>query len=80
MRGGDRVGVIHIDQDAPDPFQVGLAGLGERQLAGRAVHQPGAQMGFQVGDVAGNDGVGQFQRLGGAGKAALLDHLGKYAH
>src|ERR1700730_6065580 len=56
----------------------GLAGAGECELAGRALHQPRAQAGFEPLNAAAQGVGGHAQPSRRLGKAAAADHLHKH--
>jgi len=52
-----------------------LPDLGEREAPGRALDQPHPELLLEMGDAARQPRLGQAERLGGGGEAALFDHL-----
>ena len=72
-------GVHHV-QNQSTLFQVRCAGRGQRQAAGAAGHQLGAQRGFQRRDVPRDHRARQVQLIGHGGEAAGFSHPHKELH
>lgn len=49
------LGLLHQAQDVDDALEIPFPGLGQRQLAGRALEQPGAEALFQQAHAFRND-------------------------
>ncbi|MNM81562.1 hypothetical protein D3C81_935730 [compost metagenome] len=64
------LGFFHVRQDAHAAFVVGRAVVGHADAARGPVQQLDAEVRLQVLDQAGQRGLGQVQRFGGARKAA----------
>ena len=73
------VGFVEVGEDTLAAHQVAFAGLGQAQLAGGAVQQPGLQVLLQLADRPRHIGGGEFQLARGGGEAAGLGHAGEGA-
>jgi hypothetical protein len=58
----------------------GLAGLGEPDAARVALNQHGAGLALERGDLLGDGGLGERQRLGGGGERASHRDLAQHSH
>lgn len=79
-RRGGGLGVVDFVQDGAHPLQIGLAGIGQGQLAGGALQQPRAQVLLQIGHQPGHDGGRQLHQPCRSSKAPLFDDGLKHTH
>jgi hypothetical protein len=70
--GRGPLGLGHLLQDAPAGRHIGLAGVGERQLAGGAHQQPRAEPRFQLGNLAADCRQRRAEPASRSGETAAL--------
>ncbi|KAF1853455.1 hypothetical protein Lal_00013812 [Lupinus albus] len=84
-RGGMQVGdrllrLLQIGEDSGAALVIGLAHLGQAELAGGAVQEPRAEPVLQLADAAGDHRLRQVEPVGGGGEALGVHHLDEGEH
>ncbi len=77
---GGRLSLLDLGKDAFARGQMALAGLGQRELAGGAEEQAGAEPVLQRVDMLGRHGWRHAERAGGGGKTSQGRDLGEDLH